>query len=139
MAQSWIAGGNIAPSRFVKPSTTANQTVVQAGAGDIVCGISQKGTHNVPGTIGGVAVDDGYAAVAGMSVGVFDQSDTARGQFIDLELGGTVTAGDYLKSDVNGKGVTATADGDYYGARTNRSGVAGQLIQVQVITGYRGA
>lgn len=139
MAQSWIAGGNIAPSRFVKASTTANQTALQAGSGDVPVGISQKGTHNLPGTIGGVTIDDGYAAIAGMSVGVFDASDTAKGQFIDLELGGTVTAGDFLKPDTNGKGVTAGSDGDWYGAKTNRSGVAGQLIQVQVILGCRGA
>lgn len=144
MAFSWIAGGNIAPSRFVKASTTANNTALQAtdgsaSHGDPVVGISQKGTHNVPGTIGGVAIDDGYAAIAGMSVGVYDQADSEKGQFIDLELGGTVAAGDYLKSDANGKGVTSSTDGDYYGARTFVAGVAGQLVRVQIITGMRGA
>ncbi len=138
MAFSWIAGGNIAPSRFVKPSTTAPHTVLQCTTTDKPVGISMKGTHNVPGTIGGVAIDDGYAAVAGMSIGVFDQADSEKGQFIDLELGGTVTAGDFLKPDTDGKGVVASADGDWYGARTFVPGVAGQLIQVQVITGSRG-
>lgn len=137
MAQGFIAGGNISPSRFVK-ATTPNRTVVQcSGATDLIIGISGIGTHNLPGTIGGVAIDDGYHAISGLPCEVFLPEDSARGQIILLELGGTVAWGDTLTSDGSGKGITTVTDANWYGARALSSGVSGQLIKVQVITGMR--
>lgn len=137
MPFSFIAGGNIPPCRFVTP-TTAKNTVLVSSSGDVCIGISGKGSHNVPGTIGGVAVDDGYVAIAGMSVPVYVQEDSGRGQDIWLELDGTVANGDFLKPGTgnDGKGITAGAT-TFYGARALEPGTAGQIIKVQVITGYR--
>lgn len=127
---SFIAAGNIAPSRFVKQTTTADHKVSQAGAGEALIGIAQKGSRNTPYS----TLDDGFAAIAGEDLLVFQPGDTAP-----LELGGTVTVGDYLKSDASGKGVTASADGEHYGARALEAGTSGKIVEVFIVIGMRGA
>lgn len=122
MLPPMVAGGNIAPSRFVKPSTAAGNKCLQCGAGEMPIAISQRGTRNTPYS----SLDDGYAAIAGESVHLYGNGETAL-----LELGGTVSPGDFLKSDADGKGVTASA-GDKYGAVTVQGGTSGKLIEVYV-------
>ena len=124
-----VAGGTIAPARFVKQSTTADNTVLQAAAGDPIVGISQKGTRRTPYS----TLDDGNAAISGEPLHVFGPPETAP-----LELGGTVTQGDRLKSDANGRGITAGTDGDNYGAIAPQAGASGDIIEVQVMLGMRG-
>ena len=123
-----VANGNIAPSRFVKQDTTAGvkDRVLQAGAGDIIYGVSGKGVRNAPWS----ALDDGYIAIAGENVMcyVFPEKDCV------LELGGTVTQGDRLKSDSSGKGVVTTTTGQEVGARAEQSGASGDLIRVTLIS-----
>ncbi len=137
MAQGFIAGGNIPPSRFVKATTTNRTVILCTAATDNIIGISGIGTHNLPGTIGGVAIDDGYHAISGLPCEVFLPEDSALGQIILLELGGTVSWGDTLTSDTVGKGITTVTDANFVGARALASGVSGQLIKVQVITFMR--
>ena len=120
-----VAGGNISPHRFVKPSTTADHTVLQAGAGEKVVGISQRGTRNVPYS----SLDDGYAAIAGESLRVYSTGETCL-----VECGGTVTPGDRLKADSNGKAVVASS-GDEYGAIAGQAGTSGKLVEVYVDLG----
>lgn len=125
-----VAGGDIAPARFVKSSTTADNTCLQAGANDLILGISQRGTRNTP--LDGL--DDGLAAKAGESLTVYGPGQTAI-----LELGGTVTRGDRLKANADGNGVAAVAgSGDNYGAIAGQSGTAGQLVEVLVNIGTWG-
>ena len=124
MSISLKATGNIAPSRFVKMATTADMSVAQAGAGDKVIGISPPFTRRTPYS----SLDDGYCAVSGEDVPVFTTNDECM-----LELGGTVTAFDRLKSDTDGKGVTTTTNLDEIGAIALVSGVSGQLIRVRVL------
>jgi hypothetical protein len=124
------AGGSITPSRFVYASTTVDNQVLQAGANAKVIGISQKGTWSVPV----LGIDDGYAALSGMNLNVYGPPEVCG-----LELGGTVAAGDYLESDSSGRGVTSSTDGHYYGAIATQAGVLGQIIDVQVQLGMRGA
>lgn len=50
-------------------------------------------------------------------------------------LGGTVTRGNFLKSDANGALVAAATDKDEYVAKAMASGVAGDVIAVEVILG----
>jgi len=126
------AGGNIAPSRFVKRSATADAQFLQAGTGDRVAGISGVGTRYPPYA----NLDDGFLAVAGENVHVYIPGEDLEAQ---LELGGTVAAGDYLKSDTNGKGVTAAVDGDEVGGRALMAGTSGQIITVQPLALMRGA
>lgn len=123
---SMKSGGNISPSRFVKQDTSADNQVTQAGAGDKIFGISQAGVRRTPYS----SLDDGYCAISGEDVEVFGIAEKA----VLLEIGGTVTRGDRLKSDANGKGVTTTSTGDEIGAVALVSGTSGMLIPVEVIS-----
>jgi len=124
--QSFIANGNIYPCRFVKLTTTVNGgRVTQAGTGELVFGVSQMGSRR------SIYIDSaGYAAILGEPIGVFDDTEETA-----LELGGTVTVGDRLKSDTNGKGVTTVTDREEYGALALQNGVSGDQIKVKVQRG----
>jgi len=119
---TYQASGNISPSRFVALVSGTDYTVTQCVAAGNPVGISHKGTE---------AWDSVYAATDGRGVGVHGPGSTAL-----LELGGVVSAGDYLAPDANGKGVavslTATAHDDY-GAFALRNGLSGELITVKVV------
>ncbi len=124
MGLSLVAGGNINPSRFVTQSTTSDRVCTLSASGDKPIGISNPGSHLTPL----LSFDDGFAAIAGEDLFVYDKDDSEAW----LELGGTVTAGDFLKPDGSntGKGITATT-GNFYGARALVSGVNGQVVKVQ--------
>ena len=121
---AYFASGTIYPSRFV---TMSNQfRVQQAGANARVVGISQEGTKFFPDQAG---VNATYAATTGDPIAVYGDLESN----IYLELGGTVSAGAYLKSDANAKGVTSTgAVTDNLGAQALEDGVSGDKIRVQV-------
>lgn len=121
---SGVAGGNIAPSRFVIKTVSSGEPVVtQAGSNVATWGISQPSTRRL--ALSGW--DDGYAAIAGENVNVFGDGDDE----CLLELAGTVAAGQPIKSDADGKGVLADTDKDHVGAVAKVSGVAGDLIKVK--------
>jgi hypothetical protein len=129
---SKVANSNIAPSRLVKIDTTADGKVLQCtGTSDVPYGVSQPGQHNTPLSVGGTSLLDGWAATAGQNLWIIGPPDKCL-----LELGGTVTRGDYLASDTNGKGVTATT-GNFYGAQAMESGASGDLVEVMVVLGTR--
>src|SRR5574341_14624 len=130
MPQAAIANGNIAPSRFIKIDTTNEGRVLQAGAGDRVIGISQAGTRRSD-----YVANDGFAAKVNEPIRYFNEKDE---ESIPLELGGTVARGDRVKSDANGKGVTAGTDKDQYGAIAIVSGVSGEIIPVKFWIGEAG-
>jgi len=116
------SGGNIAPSRFVKLSTAADNTALQCGAGEMPVGVSQRGTRNAPYS----SLDDGYAAIAGENLQVHGLGDLAV-----VECGGTVTAGTSVKADTDGKAVNASA-GDKCGGFAHQSGSSGLLVLVLI-------
>lgn len=129
--------GNIKPSRFVKQDT-ANQGGVLAAtdgsgsAGDPVFGISQKPTWQVPlGVPGGNALDDGYAGtVNSPPITVF--MDGAECYIVS---GAAFAIDDALKSDSDGRGITASSSGDNIGAiALEAATAAGQLRKVRVKT-----
>ena len=124
--QSALAGSNIRPCRFVKIGTSTGY-VLEADAGERVLGISQMGTRRSP-----YIDSNGYAASANEPIQYFDETSECP-----LELGGTVAAGDLLKSDNEGCGVTASTDADDYGAVALASGVSGEQIPVKVRIGER--
>jgi hypothetical protein len=122
MAHSYIATGDIYPLRFVKLATAADGKVTQAGAGERVIGISQRGTRRSP------YIDStNRAAAAGEPLQVYEQHEECA-----LHVAGTVAPGDYLKSDADGKGVAAGTDADDVGAIALQAGVADDLIKVKV-------
>ena len=131
---SFIAGGNITPGAFVTQSTSTDRTVSASASGDKPIGVAWYSTHLTPL----LGLNDGYVAVAGEQV---------RVQILDGEEGwiqvGTsaVAAGDFLKPDASGTGtaITASSDGDYYGARALTAGAVGQLIKCVLSPGFRGA
>lgn len=121
-----LAGGDIYPCRFVKQSASEDFNVLQAGANEPVCGISQAGTNTAP--IPGVTSDK--AATSGQQLRVHSTPETCL-----LELGGTVAAGDRLKADTDGKGVAIAASGttpQNCGARALQAGDSGNKILVQI-------
>lgn len=134
MSISMMPNGNIVPSRFVKPDATQiGGYCLQAGAGDRMIGVAEPGVRQPP--ISGL--DDGYAGIQNSNpILVFTTNDECW-----LESGAAVTSGDLLKSDISGRGITASSDGDIYGAMALQTSTAsGQLIRVRVMApGYRGA
>ena len=123
--QSFIANGTIYPMRFTELVTTLPGRVTQCGAGEKVYGISQVGIRRDP-----YIETLGRAALVNESIGVFDDGTECK-----LELGGTVTTFDRLKSDADGKGVATTTNLDEFGAIAMESGVSGDQIMVKIQRG----
>lgn len=121
------AGGNIYPCRFV--SYSGEYVVTQTGANGKCFGISQPGTNEAPTP----SESNGYAAISGQQLTVYQETSEPL-----LELGGTVSAGDELKSDTNGKGVALAGSGsENIGAIALQDGVSGTKIKVRMIRSHR--
>lgn len=123
----YVAGGNIYPCRFIKESTAAPFSVVQATANSRICGVTAEGTTVV--AIKGYT-DDAcvYAATAGLPVPYFGEHDECL-----LEVGAQVAVGDYLVSDADGKGVPAAVGSTTIGAvALEAASTAGTKIRVRV-------
>lgn len=127
----YVAGGNIYPCRFITQSSAAPFTAIQAVADDPTFGIAMEGTTVVP-IDGYTNASSVFAATVGLPVPYWGEHDDAL-----LELGGTVTQGDLLKADADGKGVKGTAGTDKCGARALQSGVAGNKIRVVILDSTR--
>ncbi|OGS90853.1 MAG: hypothetical protein A2Z95_06195 [Gallionellales bacterium GWA2_60_18] len=118
--KSYTAGAEINPCRFVKAGS-ADLAVIQAVSGAAaILGVTEQvvgtGTSNV-------------AAIGAMV-------DVVRIGQAYLELGDTVTRGQYLTADSVGRGVPATiAAGTavYCGGIAEISGVVGDIIPVQLV------
>lgn len=123
---SKVANGNITPSRFVKLDTTVDGKVLQAGAGDMIFGVAQEGTRLAPLS----GWDDGYAAKAGENIRVYAAPEDKD---CFLEIAGTTSVGDKLKSDGSGLGVVTTTANDNIGAIADEAGTANQLIKVRLL------
>lgn len=120
-----IAGGDIRPFRFVSWDTAEDHQVLESNSGDTkLAGICGGATDMAP-------LDDlvstNLHAADGEHVRLYSQGDVTL-----LQLGGSVTAGDYLKPDNDGQGVTATLATDPIGAQALQSGSSGDRIEVEV-------
>jgi hypothetical protein len=115
------SGGNINPSRIVKISTAADNTVlISASATSPNIGVAQQGTRRAPGT----GDDDGYAAIATENIGIYSAGSGSA----PVEVGGTVTRGDFLTSDSAGKAIATTTEGDVGIGWGLQSGVAADIL-----------
>lgn len=128
---SFVANGNIAPSRFVKMDATATGKVVAATSNtDFIFGISQQGTRNTPYS----SLDDGYAAIAGENIRVYTDNEDCW-----VETGTVTTAitpGDHLTASTAGVAIRTVTDKDVYGAIALEPATAsGKLIKVRVVKG----
>jgi hypothetical protein len=121
--KSYEAGAAINPCRILKAGSADNK-VIQAtdGAASFV----------------GVAVENVTPASG-------DTVDVVRAGIAFVELGGTVTRGDFLKADASGKGVTADISAGttvHTIGRAEVSGVSGDIIPVFITpaaVGYDGS
>lgn len=128
MAKLFKAGGTIRVSRFVK--ITGNSTVSEAEASNRVIGISQAGGRTPP--IPDVTTDPAEAAQSGEQLQVFQLGEECL-----LRVGsGGCAAGDALKSDADGDGITCASGSDtWYGAIALEAASEGELALVQVYVG----
>ena len=122
---AYRAGGDIYPSRFVTFDTTDDHQVIQATANSQIQGVSQSWTKAAPVS--------GASALAAADLDPLTVH--GHGELCLLELGGSVTRGDRLKADANGKGVTCATSGAVQncGAIALESGSSGDLRRVQVL------
>jgi hypothetical protein len=134
MRYSKVAGGNITPSSIViLDSSNPGQVLLASSAtATPFWGVSAPPQRNIPWNIGGVAVQDGYAAVAGETIWIYGDNDPGE---IWLKLGGTVTAGDTLTSDGSGLGITTTTTLNYVIGQALIGGVSGDLIPIRLYSG----
>jgi hypothetical protein len=122
LMRTYKAGGAINPYSFVKfstssPGSSKNPAVVQCGAGDRPTGVAQNASAAASGDEVEVAFVGGGAL---------------------LNITGTVTPGDSLKSDSSGYGIRTTSDADEVGAFAVEGGVSGDRIGVHVAFGQKG-
>lgn len=101
MSAIFSADGTIYPARFVRASTTANNSVAQCVAGERPIGISQYGSRITPLPV--VAVNE--AAEDGEELQVFNANSSRQDIMLEAGTGGW-TRGQLLRPDVNGKGIT---------------------------------
>lgn len=116
LTKTYTAGAGIAASRFVKHGAADYAAIQATDASVAILGISAE---NV-------------AVTSGLPV------DVIKAGLAYLELGGSVTRGNVLIPDANGKGVAATVVAgteQHAGAIAEISGSAGDIIPVQLIAG----
>ena len=119
-----VATGSVYPSRFVKYDT--DYQVKQCEAGELPIGVSEAGAKLAPTSENYSA---GTAFSAGDVVAIYGVGRTCL-----LELGSTVSAGDALGPDADGKGITVATQVNF-GAIAKTAGVSGDLIEVVVNPG----
>lgn len=130
---TYVASGNILPARFVSQGGVPF-SAVQALANAQTLGVAQPGTFYAPGQFEYYNPSGtNYAAINGQSFRVFVPGDETL-----LEINGTISAGQWLKSDASGYGVQATGSTDWVGARALENGSALQRIRVIVQQPFRG-
>lgn len=121
------AGGNISPFRFVKLSTSADFTGLQAAAeSDYPIGVTDGSIYQ------SINNSSGYHAVSGTPI-TLQPSNT-----VQIEIGsGGVTRGGFLESDADGKGVAAAGAAAVSAYVALENGSAGEIIRAFRI-GLRG-
>lgn len=126
---SYVAGGTIAPSRFVKLSQAAAWTVLQADSGNGILGVMQEGQRNAPGLPGS---DTTIAAIAGDAgtFNIYQAGDKCR-----IELLVAVGAGQALKASTGGKAIAHTSGSADIGGFAMTDGATGDFIEMLVMPG----
>jgi hypothetical protein len=122
--RSYIARGDIRPSRFVKRDTATNHGVLEADLNDTAVGVSYEGTRYAP-----LPNVSPLAAVSGEPVLIYTE-----GMPCEIVAAASITPGQYLKPDADGAAIVAVA-GDIYGAIADASGASGQNVKVTVKMG----
>jgi len=121
-----IAGGTIRTSLFVKISTAEDHTLLEADAGEACIGIATEATQDAP--YGSVT----NAAEAGDTVQYIGIGEEA---LLKFDASGC-TAGDFIKSDADGKGDIAGTAEDIACAMALETVAANEIGRVLVISPY---
>jgi hypothetical protein len=119
-----IAGGTIAPYRFVRPSTSADDTGLQSAAITTpVLGVTDGSTK---------AFNSANHAETG------DPITLQGGDVVLVEAGGSITRGAMVESDSDGKAITqsSTTGLNYNGYVALQSAASGTIIRIQRIAGF---
>jgi hypothetical protein len=103
-----------AAKQFTFVKVTADQTVNTAGAGERAVGVQQ----NLP------------TSGKGCVVALIGGGGSSR-----LQVGGAVAAGDPLKSDASGRGVTAAGTDLYYAIALEAASNAGERVEAMLQAG----
>jgi hypothetical protein len=122
--RSYIARGDVRPSRFVKRDTATDFGVLEADLNDTAVGVSYEGTRYAP-------LPDivPLAAKSGEPVLVYTE-----GMPCEILAAATISPGQYLKPNADGQAIVAVA-GDIYGAIADAASVNGQNVKVTVKMG----
>lgn len=123
-APNFKASGTIAPCTFVTISSSFDEQVQQSTTGDLPIGIMWERQRDTPGLAGS---DTTIAAISGD----YGFRIYALGDDCLLELAGTVSAGQAVKPNASGKGISG-APGDNVGGYALQSGTSGTKIRVVV-------
>jgi hypothetical protein len=139
VSQSYLASGNITPSRLVKQDGSNTGQVLQCSANtDQPIGVAQAGTHLPNLTITGTSLDDGYAGIAVLSppaIGAPTATDIVVytvGDTCMVEVGAAVSNGDPLMSNSSGQGITGTSTNWSVGRAEMNATALGQLVRCLV-------
>lgn len=124
-AGHYIAGGDIAPSRFVMLEAGVAKTVLQATNNAKIMGVSQEGARQAPLND---TVTTVLAAQDGEQLKVYADSDTD----VLVEAGAAITSGATVRSDALGRAVTATSGQNGGAVALEGAALAGELIKVQI-------
>jgi len=119
-----IAGETILPFRFVKPSTSADDTgLVSAAITTPVLGVTDGSTK---------AFNSGNHAEVG------DPIHLQGGDVVLVEAGGSITRGAMVESDSVGRAITqsSTSGLNYNGYVALQSAASGTIIRIQRIAGF---
>jgi hypothetical protein len=128
------AGGDIAPSIFVKQSTSVDQTLVACGNTERAFGVSGEGQFTTPGLL---------AALGGSEATPLHASTTSPeivywglGQYCLLKCGTAWSAGALLTSDADGKGKTASTGNPVNARALTAATTTGGARLVRVADGW---
>lgn len=124
-----VAGGTIVRGRFIKLSTAADNTALQAGANAMVHGIAEMAPRDAP-------IDGADATTIAAATNSDPVPYIPEGNVCLLEIGtGGVTRGAEIKSDSDGTGILAATTGatkQWVGAIALETASAGEFARVQV-------
>lgn len=130
---NWRASSNILPSTFTSPDTaqTGGYYSKQSDGTLPILGVSQEGVYNAPGT----DADTGYAAVSGQPIAMYENDNYDEPL---VQIGATVSAGQYLVSDSLGRAVPLAnqATGAKYfigGMARQSSATVSSLVRMMVL------
>lgn len=122
-APSLQANGDIRPARFIKIDSSANQSALEANAGEVTFGISTEATKEAPQT--------GASTLAAADGDQFRYHRAGEICLLTIDSSGC-TAGNFLKSDADGQGDVAAA-GEIAGAYALETVSGGEKCLVMVL------